>query len=148
MVDDKIFQTIHALDGRLDEDALYEKVLIELKNGEIDIVAEARATEEASGEKQKARAFYIKHRIRRLRDLAVANELSEHLSALEEEQRQKEFDKEQKRVGDLLRQATSRWYVSPELKVMFSEEFEDWLGGKSPDSASIYDWLRFLQSKT
>ena len=61
---------------RLAEDKLYEIVLAELKAGDIDEVAKARATVEAEGEEKKADALYIKHRIRRINDEHSANQMA------------------------------------------------------------------------
>ena len=58
---------------RLVQDKLYEIVLAELKAGEIDEVAKARATKDAKGEEKKADALYIKHRIRRIKDEHSSN---------------------------------------------------------------------------
>ena len=58
---------------RLAEDKLYEIVLAELKAGDIDEVAKARATKDAKGEESKADALYIKHRIRRINDEHSSN---------------------------------------------------------------------------
>ena len=50
------------------EDRLYEIVFLEVERNEFDGVAKALAFEEAEGDEKKARAYYTKHRVRRLRD--------------------------------------------------------------------------------
>ena len=59
--------------NRLSEDKLIEIVLEEQKQGEIDEVALAKANMDAEGDKEKAQALYIKHRIRRIKDSDNAN---------------------------------------------------------------------------
>jgi hypothetical protein len=65
------------LSDRLLEDNLYEIVMQEVEIGNYDQAAKARAFQEAQGDEPAAKALYIKHRIRRLRDLAVAEKASE-----------------------------------------------------------------------
>jgi len=71
----ELFQELRSLSERLAEDKIYERVMMELENDQLDAVAKAKAFEEAEGDSQKARALYIKHRVRRIRDLALQYEI-------------------------------------------------------------------------
>ena len=75
---DKIHPTILKelidLGDRLTEDRLREIVIAEIESNEMDGVAQAYALEEADGDEKKARAYYTKHRVRRIRDL-IAEEI-------------------------------------------------------------------------
>jgi hypothetical protein len=73
------------LDDRLLEDRLYEIAVEEIERGEFDGVAKARAFEEAEGDDKKSRAYYVKHRVRRIRDLITAAAIEAGLQAAAEE---------------------------------------------------------------
>lgn len=158
MEDDTILQKIFEMDRRLAEDALYETVVTELKNGWTDIVAEARAMEEAQGEKEKARAFYIKHRIRRLKDA--------HLADIIDREAQKEADKakseelksniERKRQENenrnyLIKKVLQTKKVNSVVKRAYQNEFEEWFRGRgwraTRNSAVTNNdlWLEFFR---
>ena len=67
-MDKKILKELSELNDRLAEDRMYEIVVDEIENNEFDKVAQAIAFEEAEGDEKKARAFYTKHRVRRIKD--------------------------------------------------------------------------------
>ena len=68
-IDPSILKELIELGDRLTEDRLREIVIAELESNEMDGVAQAYALEEADGDEKKARAYYTKHRVRRIRDL-------------------------------------------------------------------------------
>lgn len=70
-----LFEEIKKLSDRLAEDRIYEQVMLEVDSENYDPVAKAKAFEEALGDTQKARALYVKHRVRRIRDLAAEYQL-------------------------------------------------------------------------
>ena len=67
-MDKKILKELSELNDRLAEDRMYEIVVDEIENNEFDKVAQAIAFEEAEGDEKKARAFYTRHRVRRIKD--------------------------------------------------------------------------------
>jgi hypothetical protein len=67
-MDKKILKELSELNDRLAEDRMYEIAVAEIENNEFDKVAQAIAFEEAEGDEKKARAFYSKHRVRRIKD--------------------------------------------------------------------------------
>ena len=73
--DRKILDELIGLDGRLYEDRLYELVMQEVLTEDFDTVAMARAFEEAEGEEQRTKALYLKHRLRRLKDVGLIKAL-------------------------------------------------------------------------
>ena len=83
------------LGDRLSEDRLYEIAVSEVEDNQFDGVAKAKALEEAEGDQNKARAFYTKHRVRRIRDLIAEQALMAEASRVqaEEERLQKEEQK-------------------------------------------------------
>ena len=88
---------IASLNERRFEDRLYEIAIEEIQNNEMDPVSEARAFEEAEGNKEKARAFYTKHRVRRLRD-HLMQEIADAQRRHEEEIRKRKIkEKEEAR---------------------------------------------------
>jgi hypothetical protein len=68
-INSDLMNELLALGERLTEDRLYEIAIQEIEMDDFDAVAKARALEEAEGDGNKARAFYIKHRVRRIRDI-------------------------------------------------------------------------------
>ena len=64
----KLLQDLAELSDRRLEDSIYEIALSEIENSKLDPVAQTKAFEEAEGDAQKARAFYTKHRVRRISD--------------------------------------------------------------------------------
>ena len=65
-IDPTILKELIELGDRITEDRLCEIVITELESNEMDGVAQAYALEEADGDKKKARAYYTKHRVRRI----------------------------------------------------------------------------------
>ena len=78
--DKKISDKLVGLDGRLYEDRLYELVMQEVLSEDFDTVAMARAFEEAEGEQQRTKALYLKHRLRRLKDVGLIKALIDDYS--------------------------------------------------------------------
>ena len=95
----KLLEELRSLSERLAEDRIYEKVIAEVENDELDAVAKAKAFEEAEGDSQQARALYIKHRVRRIRDLAAEYEIWLQQESARKEIIRKE-DQEQKKLED------------------------------------------------
>jgi hypothetical protein len=138
MEEDEVLKKILELNQRLTEDSLYEKVLDELKNGETDIVAEAKALEEAQGAREKARAFYIRHRIRRLKDIELAGFIERE--ALRAQERAQQEDIERKRKEDenrnfLIKKIIETGRVTGVVKRAYQVEFTDWLRKEAWDEA-------------
>jgi hypothetical protein len=67
-MDRKILKELSELNERLAKDRMYEIAVDEIENNDFDKVAQAIAFEEAEGDEKKARAFYTKHRVRRIKD--------------------------------------------------------------------------------
>ena len=82
--DRRIVKAITELSDRLAEDRLYKITADEMKAGSFDEVAQLRALEESEGYEKKAKAFYPKHRVRRLMDLRAEIILEEAAAAAEE----------------------------------------------------------------
>ena len=76
-MDHKTLIELSKLTERLVEDRFYELALSEIEENSFDPVAKAKAFEEAEGKEQKARAFYVKHRVRRMKDELAAFLLNE-----------------------------------------------------------------------
>ena len=87
-IDDELLKKLIALGDRLTEDHLYEIAVQEIEKNIYDGVAKVKALEEAEGDEKKARAFYTKHRVRRIRDL-----ISEQALLAEAERVQAEKDR-------------------------------------------------------
>ena len=67
-IDPNLMAELIALGDRVTEDRLYEIAVDEVERNELDKVAMALALEEAEGDEKKSRAFYTKHRVRRIKD--------------------------------------------------------------------------------
>lgn len=102
----QLLEQLKSLSERLAEDRIYEKALEEMEQDRLDPVAKARAFEEAEGDGQKARALYIKHRVRRIRDLAA-----EYDVWLQQESARKQETKKQEQA-----QVTYRKRLSNQVK--------------------------------
>ena len=89
-IDPLLMRELIALGDRLTEDRLYEIAVSEIEKNEFDGVAKALALEEAEGDEKKGRAFYAKHRVRRIRDILT----QEALVAAQEQQVQDEDARE------------------------------------------------------
>ena len=83
--DAALIRELLELNERAQEDRLYEMAINELELNELDKVAMAFAFEEAEGNRKRSRAFYPKHRVRRIRDALLQTAIS-----LEEQQNRKE----------------------------------------------------------
>ena len=98
---DKIHPTILKelidLGDRLTEDRLREIVIAEIESNEMDGVAQAYALEEADGDEKKARAYYTKHRVRRIRDLIAQETIRIEQKRVEAEKEAKQ-QKEKQRI--------------------------------------------------
>lgn len=94
-IDPDLLNELIKLGDRLSEDCLYEIAVSEVEDNQFDAVAKAKALEEAEGDQNKARAFYTKHRVRRIRDLIAEQALMAEASRVqaEEERLQKEEQK-------------------------------------------------------
>ena len=99
---DKIHPTILKelidLGDRLTEDRLREIVIAEIESNEMDGVAQAYALEEADGDEKKARAYYTKHRVRRIRDIIAQESIiaEEERAEAEERAKQKQAEAEER----------------------------------------------------
>ena len=82
--DQKIITDLQNLSGRQAEDLLYNLVMAEISEDDLDPVAWAMAFEEAEGEEQRSKALYLKHRIRRIKDDILAVELDKKFQLLPE----------------------------------------------------------------
>lgn len=104
-IDSETLNELIGLGERLSEDRLYEIVIDEVERNEFDNVAKAKALEEAEGDQNKARAFYTKHRVRRLRDLIAEEKIAaeaERVRAKEKEaQAESERQEAEKREKQL-----------------------------------------------
>ena len=106
-IDEELLKELIALGDRLTEDRLYEIVVQELEQNIFDSVAQAKALEEAEGDEKKARAFYTKHRVRRIRDLissiAVVKRAQEEEDRLQAEKKRFEEEERLKQVKEIER---------------------------------------------
>ena len=94
-MDQQTLIELSKLTERLVEDRFYELALSEIEKNSLDPVAQAKAFEEAEGEEKKSRAFYIKHRVRRMKDALTAFILNE----AEKQKSQNELDKKQAAIA-------------------------------------------------
>ena len=94
-MNNKLLQELAELSDRRTEDRMDEIALSEIKNNELDPVAQAKAFEEAEGDPIKSRAFYTKLRVRRVRDelnaftaeLVIANNQKEKIKFTNEKKK-------------------------------------------------------------
>ena len=108
MINEELLIELIDLGERLSEDRLYEVVIDEIEREEFDSVAKAKALEEAEGDKDKARAFYIKHRVRRIRDLIAEEKIAKEAERIRAEEaklkaKQEKLDAE-KRAARLMKE--------------------------------------------
>ena len=94
-MDQQTLIELSKLTERLVEDRFYELALSEIEKNSLDPVAQAKAFEEAEGEEKKSRAFYIKHRVRRMKDALTEFILNE----AEKQKSQNELDKKQAAIA-------------------------------------------------
>ena len=103
-IDPAIILELLALSERAQEDQLYEMAINEIELNELDKVAMAFAFEEAEGNRKKSRAFYPKHRVRRIRDAliqAAINLEEQEVKALQQKRIFTEKQKDSKFRDDL-----------------------------------------------
>jgi hypothetical protein len=94
-MDQQTLIELSKLTERLVEDRFYELALSEIEENSFDTVAKAKAFEEAEGEEKKSRAFYVKHRVRRMKDELAAFIMNE----AERQKSQNELDKKQAAIA-------------------------------------------------
>lgn len=90
-IDPAILKELIELGDRLTEDRLREIVIAEIERNEMDSVAQSHAFQEADGDEKKARAYYTKHRVRRIEDM-IAQESIRHeqeIAAAEEKEKER-----------------------------------------------------------
>ena len=103
-IDPTLMAELIALGDRVTEDRLYEIAIEEIERNQFDGVAKALALEEAEGDEKKSRAFYTKHRVRRIRDALTQQAVvvaQEELEAKEKVRAEKLEAKKQKKKPDL-----------------------------------------------
>ena len=98
-IDPTILKELIELGDRLTEDRLREIVVAELERNEMDGVAQAYAFEEADGDEKKARAYYTKHRVRRIRDLITQESIRAAEERAEAEERAKQKQAEEEKIA-------------------------------------------------
>ena len=98
-IDPTILKELIELGDRLTEDRLREIVIAEIENNEMDGVAQAYALEEADGDEKKARAYYTKHRVRRIRDLITQESILAEEERAEAEERAKQKQAEEDKIA-------------------------------------------------
>lgn len=149
----ELLEELRSLGARLAEDRIYEKVITEVENNELDVVAKAKAFEEAEGDATKARAFYIKHRVRRIRDLAAEYEIWLQQEADRKEairKRELELEEHRRMLGEKMKQG-----VMPPKEIQdayqkeFSSFYSEWILEEyarkyMPKSSA---WRQYLLSK-
>ena len=98
-IDPTILIELIELGDRLTEDRLREIVVAEIQRNEMDGVAKAYALEEADGVEKKARAYYTKHRVRRIRDLLAQENIRAAEERAEKEERAKQEQAEKDKIA-------------------------------------------------
>ena len=98
-IDPTILKELIDLGDRLTEDRLREIVIAELEGNEMDGVAQAYALEEADGDEKKARAYYTKHRVRRIRDIIAQESIIAEEERAEAEERAKQKQAEEDKIA-------------------------------------------------
>lgn len=150
----KLFEELRSLSERLAEDKIYEKVIAEVEDAELDAVAKAKAFEEAEGDDQKARAFYIKHRVRRIRDLAAEYEIwVQQESVMRESIRKEQRDRAHHRkilsdnfVAGAMPPTVIQNAYRKEFSTFYSQwTFEDYARKYLPKSSAWRDFLKEIK---
>lgn len=100
-LDQELLLELASLESRLIEDRLYQIAILEIEAEQFDLVAQAKALEEAEGDTQKARAFYTKHRVRRMKDM-IAQFTEEERKAEEEKNLKKRKAKQEEENEQIL----------------------------------------------
>ena len=124
MINEELLTELIDLGERLSEDRLYEVVIDEIERDEFDSVAKAKALEEAEGDQNKARAFYTKHRVRRIRDLIAEAEIAAEAEKMraEEELKRQEAELQQQRADQ--QAAKERAQAEREMKIKQDAQHE------------------------
>lgn len=121
-IDPTILKELIELGDRLTEDRLREIVISEIEGNEMDGVAQAYALEEADGDEKKARAYYTKHRVRRIRDLITQESILAEEERAEAEERANQKLEEEK-ILEKAKEETRAKRARQESK----EEFSDFI---------------------
>ena len=95
-IDPAILKLIE-LGDRLTEDQLREIVMAEIERNEMDSVAQSYALQEADGDEKKARAYYTKHRVRRIEDMIAQESIRRKQEKEDAEEREKQRIEAKKR---------------------------------------------------
>lgn len=152
----KLLGEIRMLSDRLAEDKIYAQAMEEIETNEVDPVAQAKALEEAEGDAQKGKAFYIKHRVRRIRDLATEYEiwLVQEQSKKEEVKETKENKRQELDLRKRLSSVLAEGDLPPiDVQKTYRDEFAKFYKGWSrEDYARRYlpkasAWREFLRRK-
>lgn len=109
-MDPYLLHELIKLGDRLSEDRLYEIAVSEVEDNQFDGVAKAKALEEAEGDQNKARAFYTKHRVRRIRDLIAEQALMTEASRVQAEEERVQAEKERVREENFGK-GVFKWYL-------------------------------------
>jgi len=99
-VDSEFLADLAELSERLAADKLYEITISEVQNEQYDPAAKARAIVEADGDMERAKALYIKHRVRRLNDLLEQSKAEKKIQELAEAENKARRLTEQKRITE------------------------------------------------
>ena len=89
-LDEELLDELSRLDSIMLEDQLYRIAILEIQNEQFDLVAQAKALEEAEGEVQKARALYTKHRVQRINAMLAQYKAVHIAQAKAESQKKRE----------------------------------------------------------
>jgi len=118
------YSTASAAD-RLSENALYERVYEEIKSGQMDVAAQARAIEEGGSDGGAVKSAYIKHRIENLKaEMKVAIELAERAAEKERKQKEDQDFAYRERLRNLVLADAERHGDERELKRLEVESYE------------------------
>ena len=148
-IDPNLMSELIALGDRVTEDRLYEIAVDEVERNELDKVAMALSLEEAEGDQKKSRAFYTKHRVRRIKD-AIAQQAvmaaQEELEAAERVRAEKEkyktkAKKKSKRKPD---QATESQRKLDQATLEEAKRFDKKWGGLFTSSFLIILFILFI----
>ena len=89
-LDEELLDELSRLDSIMMEDHLYRIAILEIQEEQLDLVAQAKAFEEAEGDVPKARALYTKHRVQRIRDMLAQYKAVHIAQAKAESQKKRE----------------------------------------------------------
>ena len=108
--DEEIIREIENLSERLAEDRLYKITLHEVEQGDYDPVSRARALDDSDGDDRKVRSLYIRHRVRRLKDLLLAQQLEHRAHEKAKAEKQARDQEEEQQVQEYLRASKKKKY--------------------------------------